>query len=210
MDFEAIRQGLNKRLKALQILSIAEALIVFFLVFQFIQDFIIALFGGVLAGVLFFRILGRKLMWGRNELIIKICEEFLKQHNATFHKEGFKEENFKNIGFDFILRTYHSQNSFVFKNFTLYDVKFKDELGNFFCGILLYSKYLKQDINFENNIFEKVKDKEFSIQKVLRKDKFALIASLRNPFFADLKTNIDLNFKFFKKNLEQLQSLCDK
>ncbi|MCR6594276.1 poly(A) polymerase [Campylobacter insulaenigrae] len=210
MDFEAIRLGLNKRLKALQILSFVEALIIFFLIFQFTQDIIIALFGGVLAGVLFFRVLGKKLMWGRNELTIKICEEFLKQNNATFYKEGFQEKKFNKIGFDFALKTYHSQNSFVFKNFTLYDVKFKDEFGNFFCGVLMYSKNLKQDINITNdNIFEKVKEKEFSTQKILKQNDFLLIACLKNPFFADLKISVDLNLRFFKKNLEQIQNLCN-
>ncbi|MBF7044785.1 poly(A) polymerase, partial [Campylobacter volucris] len=103
MDFEAIRIALNKRLKALQILAFAEALVVFFLIFQFSKDLIIALFGASLAGVLFFRILGKKLMWGRNELVFKMCEEFLKQNNASFDKQGFKQEDFEKIGFDFAL-----------------------------------------------------------------------------------------------------------
>ncbi|AJC94784.1 poly(A) polymerase [Campylobacter volucris] len=209
MDFEAIRIALNKRLKALQILAFAEALVVFFLIFQFSKDLIIALFGASLAGVLFFRILGKKLMWGRNELVFKMCEEFLKQNNASFDKQGFKQEYFEKIGFDFTLKNYHSQNSFVFKNFTLYDVKFKDEFGNFFCGILLCSKNLKQDIQVTNDIFEKVKDKEFSIQKILKKDDFLLIACLKNPFFADLKISSELNFKLFRVNLEKIQTLLD-
>lgn len=209
MDFEAIRIALNKRLKALQILAFAEALIVFFLIFQFSKDLIISLFGASLAGVLFFRILGKKLMWGRNELVFKMCEELLKQNNASFDKQGFKQEDFEKIGFGFALKTYHSQNSFVFKNFTLYDVKFKDEFGNFFCGILLYSKSLKQDIQVTNDIFEKVKDKEFSIQKILKKGDFLLIACLKNPFFADLKISSELNFKLFRVNLEKIQTLLD-
>ncbi|AJC85411.1 poly(A) polymerase [Campylobacter peloridis] len=207
MDFEAIRQALNKRLKALQILAFAEALIIFFLIFQFSKDLIIALFGSVLAGVLFFRILGKKLMWGRKELIFKMCEEFLKQNNASFSKEGFKEEEFKQIAFDFSIKDYKSQNTFAFKDFTLYDVCFKDELGNFFCGILLYSKKLKQDINPCKNIFQKLKEKEFSTQNVLQKDDFLLIASLKNPFFADLKISCELNFKIFKANLNQIKNL---
>ncbi|HEC1748844.1 TPA: poly(A) polymerase, partial [Campylobacter lari] len=114
MDFEAIRQALNKRLKALQILAFAEALVIFFLAFQFSKDVIIALFFAVLAGVLFFRILGRKLMWGRNELVFKMCEEFLKQNNAKFDKHGFDQKDFEKITFDFSLKTYHSQNSLIF------------------------------------------------------------------------------------------------
>ncbi|EDP6894074.1 poly(A) polymerase, partial [Campylobacter lari] len=109
MDFEAIRQALNKRLKALQILAFAEALVIFFLAFQFSKDVIIALFFAVLAGVLFFRILGRKLMWGRNELVFKMCEEFLKQNNAKFDKQGFGQKDFEKIAFDFSLKTYYSQ-----------------------------------------------------------------------------------------------------
>ncbi|MCV3397446.1 poly(A) polymerase [Campylobacter sp. RKI_CA19_01116] len=206
MDFEAIRQALNKRLKALQILAFAEALVIFFLAFQFSKDVIIALFFAVLAGVLFFRILGRKLMWGRNELVFKMCEEFLKQNNAKFDKQGFGQKDFEKIAFDFSLKTYYSQNSFIFDDFILYDVKFKDEFGNFFCGILLYSKKLKEDINSNESIFEKVKDKEFSTQRVLKKDDYLLIASLKNPFFADLKISSELNFKLFRANLEKIQA----
>ncbi|MCV3428287.1 poly(A) polymerase [Campylobacter sp. IFREMER_LSEM_CL1904] len=206
MDFEAIRQALNKRLKALQILAFAEALVIFFLTFQFSKDVIIALFFAVLAGVLFFRILGRKLMWGRNELVFKMCEEFLKQNNAKFDKQGFDQKYFEKIAFDFSLKTYHSQNSFIFDDFILYDVKFKDEFGNFFCGILLYSKKLKEDISSSESIFEKVKDKEFSTQRVLKKDDYLLIASLKNPFFADLKISSELNFKLFRANLEKIQA----
>ncbi|HEC1770352.1 poly(A) polymerase [Campylobacter sp. CNRCH_2015_0814] len=206
MDFEAIRQALNKRLKALQILAFAEALVIFFLSFQFSKDVIIALFFAVLAGVLFFRILGRKLMWGRNELVFKMCEEFLKQNNAKFDKQGFGQKDFEKIAFDFSLKTYHSQNSFVFDDFILYDVKFKDDFGNFFCGVLLYSKKLKEDINSNESIFEKAKDKEFSTQRVLKKDDYLLIASLKNPFFADLKISSELNFKLFRANLEKIQT----
>ncbi|EAJ5678427.1 poly(A) polymerase [Campylobacter lari] len=206
MDFEAIRQALNKRLKALQILAFVEALVIFFLTFQFSKDVIIALFFAVLAGVLFFRILGRKLMWGRNELVFKMCEEFLKQNNAKFDKQGFYQKDFEKIAFDFSLKTYHSQNSFIFDDFILYDVKFKDEFGNFFCGILLYSKKLKEDISSSESIFEKVKDKEFSTQRVLKKDDYLLIASLKNPFFADLKISSELNFKLFRANLEKIQT----
>ncbi|HEC1753297.1 TPA: poly(A) polymerase [Campylobacter lari] len=206
MDFEAIRQALNKRLKALQILAFAEALVIFFLSFQFSKDVIIALFFAVLAGVLFFRILGRKLMWGRNELVFKMCEEFLKQNNAKFDKQGFGQKDFEKIAFDFSLKTYHSQNSFVFDDFILYDVKFKDNFGNFFCGVLLYSKKLKEDINSNESIFEKAKDKEFSTQRVLKKDDYLLIASLKNPFFADLKISSELNFKLFRANLEKIQA----
>ncbi|MCV3552059.1 poly(A) polymerase [Campylobacter sp. CNRCH_2013_0855] len=206
MDFEAIRQALNKRLKALQILAFAEALVIFFLAFQFSKDVIIALFFAVLAGVLFFRILGRKLMWGRNELVFKMCEEFLKQNKAKFDKQGFVQKDFEKIAFDFSLKTYHSQNSFIFDDFILYDVKFKDEFGNFFCGILLYSKKLKEDISSNESIFEKVKDKEFSTQRVLKKDDYLLIASLKNPFFADLKISSELNFKLFRANLEKIQA----
>ncbi|MBF7049279.1 poly(A) polymerase, partial [Campylobacter volucris] len=81
--------------------------------------------------------------------------------------------------------------------------------GNFFCGILLYSKNLKQDIQVTNDIFEKVKDKEFSIQKILKKGDFLLIACLKNPFFADLKIPSELNFKLFRVNLEKIQTLLD-
>ncbi|WP_139452997.1 poly(A) polymerase [Campylobacter armoricus] len=207
MDFEAIRQALNKRLKALQILAFAEALVVFFLAFQFSKDVIISLFFATLAGVLFFRILGKKLMWGCDELVFKMCEEFLKQNNAKFDKQGFSQKDFEKIAFDFSLKTYHSQNSFIFDDFSLYDVKFKDEFGNFFCGVLLYSKKLKEDISSNESIFKKVKDKEFSTQRVLKKDDYLLIASLKNPFFADLKIPSDLNFKLFRVNLEKIQAL---
>ncbi|MCV3447843.1 poly(A) polymerase [Campylobacter lari] len=206
MDFEAIRVGLNKRYKALQILAFVEALIVFFLIFQFSKDLIIALFGASLAGVLFFRILGKKLLWGRNEFVFKMCEEFLKQNHAFFNKQGFSEDDFKKIGFDFIIKEYNSQNTFNFSDFFICDVKFKDDFGNFFCGILLYSKNLKKDINSCENIFEKVKEKEFSTQRVLKKDDYLLIASLKNPFFADLKISSELNFKFFRANLEKIQA----
>ncbi|EJG9898477.1 poly(A) polymerase, partial [Campylobacter lari] len=74
------------------------------------------------------------------------------------------------------------------------------------CGILLYSKNLKKDINSCENIFEKVKEKEFSTQRVLKKDDYLLIASLKNPFFADLKISSELNFKFFRANLEKIQT----
>ncbi|AJC91521.1 hypothetical protein [Campylobacter subantarcticus] len=209
MDFEAIRQALNKRLKALQILAFAEALVVFFLTFQFSKDVIIALFFAALAGVLFFRILGRKLIWGRDELVFKMCEDFLKQNNARFNKQGLDQKDFEKIAFDFSLKTYHSQNSFVFDDFSFYDVKFKDEFGNFFCGILLYSKKLKEGIQSSENIFDKVKEKEFSTQRVLKKGDYLLIASLRNPFFADLKISSELNFKLFRANLEKIQAFIN-
>ncbi|AJC86953.1 hypothetical protein [Campylobacter sp. RM16704] len=209
MDFEAIRQALNKRLKALQILAVVEALVVFFLIFQFSKDIIIALFGSVLAGVLFFRILGRRLMWGRNELVFKMCEEFLKQNDAIFNKQGFNQSDFEKIHFDFTPKNYYSQNSFIFNDFILYDIKFKDEIGNFFCGILLYSKKLKQDIISCENIFQKIKEKDFTTQRVLKKDDFLFIASLKNPFFADLKISSELNFKIFRANLEKIQAFIN-
>ncbi|EFQ6716663.1 poly(A) polymerase, partial [Campylobacter lari] len=51
-----------------------------------------------------------------------------------------------------------------------------------------------------------VKEKEFSTQRVLKKDDYLLIASLKNPFFADLKISSELNFKLFRANLEKIQA----
>lgn len=204
MDFEAIRIALNKRLKALQILSFVEALIVFFLSFTLTKDIIVSTFFAVLAGVLFYRILGKKLFWGRKELAFKICEEFLKQNHAKFDKNTFSGEEFKKISFDFSFKEFSSQNAFIFEDFTLYDVKIKDEFGNFFCGILLFSENLKP-IDRKDDIFAKVQNKDFNTERIYSKDKYLLIASLKNPFFADLSIASEINFKIFRKNLQILR-----
>ncbi|MBZ7952124.1 poly(A) polymerase [Campylobacter sp. RM9939] len=199
---------ISKRLKILKFLSTLEAIIVLFLAFVFTKDSIISLILALLVGIFFFRFTSKKLILAKKELQINALNLFLKQFGAKFKKEGLSQKDFLKLEIVSDLKEFKSQNCFDFKEFKIYDVQFINTNKEFFCGILLQSlnSNKKHDFSDEKNIYTKLKNKNFTLDYILNKNNYFLIATLKNPFFIDLNQNLKDNFEILEKNLNSIKN----
>lgn len=210
MDLKSLeneRLYILKRLGILKLLSIIEALLVGFLVFVFTRDSIICLASAVLVGIFFFRFTSKKLNLAKNELETKALNLFLRCFNAKIKKESLHQKDFEKLELTKKLVDFKSQNCFEFKEFKIYDICFLDENKHFFCGILL--EILKSDKNInlgdEEQIYIKLKDKNFTLNHIYSKQNHFLVATLSNPFFIDTKKDMQSNFENLEKNLNSIK-----
>ncbi|WP_417903811.1 poly(A) polymerase [Campylobacter sp. LH-2024] len=199
---------ISKRLKILKFLSTLEAIIVLFLAFVFTKDSIISLILALLVGIFFFRFTSKKLILAKKELQINALNLFLKRFGAKFKKEGLSQKDFLKLEIVSVLKEFKSQNCFDFKEFKIYDVQFINTNKEFFCGILLQSlnSNKKHDFSDEKNIYTKLKNKNFTLDYILNKNNYFLIATLKNPFFIDLNQNLKDNFEILEKNLNSIKN----
>ncbi|MBZ7930812.1 MULTISPECIES: poly(A) polymerase [Campylobacter] len=199
---------ISKRLKILKFLSTLEAIIVLFLAFVFTKDSIISLILALLVGIFFFRFTSKKLILAKKELQINALNLFLKRFGAKFKKEGLSQKDFLKLEIVSDLKEFKSQNCFDFKEFKIYDVQFINTNKEFFCGILLQSlnSNKKHDFSDEKNIYTKLKNKNFTLDYILNKNNYFLIATLKNPFFIDLNQNLKDNFEILEKNLISIKN----
>lgn len=206
INLENQRLYILKRLGILKSLSLIEALLVGFLAFVFIKDVMIAIIGAIFVGVFFYRLTSKRLIKSKKELETSVLKLFLARQKAHFPKKPLLQEEFASLNLSENLKEFQAGEGIEFKNFTLYDVKFKDKLGRFFCGICLISK-LGLNGGDEEQIYKKVVGKNFTLSSYFAKDGRVLIACLANPFFVDLKKSVEENHKTMQENLEKLNSL---
>ncbi|MBZ7950817.1 poly(A) polymerase [Campylobacter sp. LH-2024] len=199
---------ISKRLKILKFLSTLEAIIVLFLAFVFTKDSIISLILALLVGIFFFCFTSKKLILAKKELQINALNLFLKRFGAKFKKEGLSQKDFLKLEIVSDLKEFKSQNCFDFKEFKIYDVQFINTNKEFFCGILLQSlnSNKKHDFSDEKNIYTKLKNKNFTLDYILNKNNYFLIATLKNPLFIDLNQNLKDNFEILEKNLISIKN----
>lgn len=57
----------------------------------------------------------------------------------------------------------------------------------------------------EEKIYVKLQDKNFTLNHIFSKDNHYLIATLKNPFFIDLKESLEKNFKNLENNLKLIE-----
>lgn len=198
---------ITKRLIMLQFLSILEALAVFYLGFVLSKDLVIAFCLSVFVGIVFYKLCSRKLLQRQKDIKNELLSHFLRKNHAKFTEKKLDEINLQTFPFE----DFKAINGIEFKTFTLYDTSFKNANGGTFMGILIELKQAKFKNNLplsdENALFEKLKNTEFSTNTLYIKDKFALIASLTNPFFISPKLSLNENLVKMKANLAQIESL---
>ena len=61
----------------------------------------------------------------------------------------------------------------------------------------------------ENALFQRLTNADFSTDRLLIKDNFALIATLKNPFFIEKGLNLKQNLEKMSANLAKIQALCE-
>ncbi|EDG1785703.1 poly(A) polymerase [Campylobacter jejuni] len=211
MDLKSLENNrlyILKRLGILKFLSIIEALLVGFLAFVFIRDALIAVILAVFVGVFFFRFIAKKLKLAQKELQINALNLFLRRFGAKFKKQSLSQKDFLKLGLTKDLKEFKSQNCFEFKDFKIYDIQFLDENKRFFCGILLEILSANKNPSFENEeqIYIKLQDKNFTLNHVFSKENHYLIATLSNPFFIDIKKDLESNFKDLEENLNSIKN----
>ena len=212
---EIERAIIFKRLKILKILAFLEGFIALFLAFVASKDLIIALVVGVFAGVFFYRFLSRKLLARQKDIESTLLRHFLTQNEAEFKGDlGVILQKFALPFADF-----KASNGFEFKDFFLCDISFKNASGQAFIGILLVLKNgvlnsakalkFKKDLpNIdENALFQRLTNADFSTDRLFIKDDFALIATLKNPFFIEKGLNLKQNLEKMNANLAKIQAL---
>ena len=213
--FESERAIIFKRLKILKILAFLEGFIVLYLAFVASKDLIIALVVGVFAGVFFYRFLSRKLLARQKDIESTLLRHFLTQNEAEF--KGDLGVILQKLALPFA--NFKASNGFEFKDFFLCDIIFKNASGQAFVGILLVFKEdnlnsakalkFKKDLpNIdENALFQRLTNADFSTDRLLIKDNFALIATLKNPFFIEKGLNLKQNLEKMSANLAKIQAL---
>ncbi|EAM0355510.1 poly(A) polymerase [Campylobacter coli] len=211
MDLKSLenkRLYILKRLGILKFLSVVEALLVGFLAFVFTKDILIALILAVFVGIFFFRLTAKKLKLAKKELEIDALNLFLRRFGAKFRKESLSQKDFLKLELSENLKDFKSQNCFEFKEFKIYDINFIDENKRFFCGILLEILKPSKNPSFENEeqIYIKLQDKNFTLNHVFSKENHYLIATLSNPFFIDIKKDLESNFKDLEENLNSIKN----
>ncbi len=211
MDLKSLENNrlyILKRLGILKFLSIIEALLVGFLAFVFTKDILIALILAVFVGIFFFRLTAKKLKLAKKELEIDALNLFLRRFGAKFRKESLSQKDFLKLELSENLKDFKSQNCFEFKEFKIYDINFIDENKRFFCGILLEILSANQNPSFEDEeqIYIKLKDKNFTLNHIFSKENHYLIATLSNPFFIDMKKDLKSNFKDLEENLNSIKN----
>ncbi|MCC2575161.1 poly(A) polymerase [Campylobacter coli] len=211
MDLKSLenkRLYILKRLEILKFLSVVEALLVGFLAFVFTKDILIALILAVFVGIFFFRLTAKKLKLAKKELEIDALNLFLRRFGAKFRKESLSQKDFLKLELSENLKDFKSQNCFEFKEFKIYDIQFLDENKRFFCGILLEILSANKNPSFENEeqIYIKLQDKNFTLNHIFSKENHYLIATLSNPFFIDVKKDLESNFKDLEENLNSIKN----
>lgn len=211
MDLKSLenkRLYILKRLGILKFLSVVEALLVGFLAFVFTKDILIALILAVFVGIFFFRLTAKKLKLAKKELELDALNLFLRRFGAKFKKESLSQKDFLKLELSKDLKDFKSQNCFEFKEFKIYDIHFIDENKRFFCGILLEILKPSKNPSFEDEekIYVKLQDKNFTLNHIFSKDNCYLIATLKNPFFIDLKESLEKNFKILEENLNSIKN----
>ncbi|EAL5040182.1 poly(A) polymerase, partial [Campylobacter jejuni] len=75
-------------------------------------------------------------------------------------------------------------------------------------GILLEILSANQNPSFEDEeqIYIKLKDKNFTLNHIFSKENHYLIATLSNPFFIDMKKDLKSNFKDLEENLNSIKN----
>ena len=214
---EIERAIIFKRLKILKILAFLEGFIVLYLAFVASKDLIIALVVGVFAGVFFYRFLSRKLLARQKDIESTLLRHFLTQNEAEF--KGDLGVILQKLALPFA--NFKASNGFEFKDFFLCDISFKNASGQAFIGILLVLKEdnlnsakalkFKKDLSSidENALFQRLTNADFSTDRLLIKDDFALIATLKNPFFIEKRLNLKQNLEKMNANLAKIQALCE-
>ncbi|HED6758707.1 TPA: poly(A) polymerase [Campylobacter jejuni] len=211
MDLKSLENNrlyILKRLGILKFLSVVEALLVGFLAFVFTKDILIALILAVFVGIFFFRLTAKKLKLAKKELEIDALNLFLRRFGAKFRKESLSQKDFLKLELSENLKDFKSQNCFEFKEFKIYDINFIDENKRFFCGILLEILKPSKNPSFENEeqIYIKLQDKNFTLNHIFSKENHYLIATLSNPFFIDVKKDLESNFKDLEENLNSIKN----
>lgn len=211
MDLKSLenrRLDILKRLRILKFLSLIEALLVGFLAFVFIKDALIAVILAIFVGIFFFRFTAKKLKLAQKELEINALNLFFRRFEAKFKKESLSQKDFLKLKFTKDLKEFKSQNCFEFRDFKIYDIQFLDENKRFFCGILLEILKPSKNPNFddEEQIYVKLGDKNFTLNHIFSKENYYLIATLSNPFFIDIKKDLEGNFKNLEENFNSIKN----
>jgi len=211
MDLKSLENSrlyILKRLRILKFLSLIEALLVGFLAFVFIKDALIAVILAVFVGVFFFRFTTKKLKLAKKELEFQALSLFLRRFGAKFKAQGLSQKDFEKLGLSENLKEFKSQNCFEFKEFKIYDTQFLDTNKRFFCGILLEILRANKNPSFgyEEPIYTKLRDKNFTLNHIFSKENHYLIATLSNPFFIDFKKDLESNFKILEENLTSIKN----
>lgn len=211
MDLKSLENNrlyILKRLRILKFLSLIEALLVGFLAFVFIKDALIAVILAVFVGVFFFRFTTKKLKLAKKELEFQALSLFLRRFGAKFKAQGLSQKDFEKLGLSENLKEFKSQNCFEFKEFKIYDTQFLDTNKRFFCGILLEILRANKNPSFgyEEPIYTKLRDKNFTLNHIFSKENHYLIATLSNPFFIDFKKDLESNFKILEENLTSIKN----
>ncbi|KAA6225201.1 poly(A) polymerase [Campylobacter sp. LR196d] len=209
-ELERARIFILKRLGILKFLSVIESLLVMFLAFIFIKDLIIALILGVFICVFFYRITSKKLKNSLNNLEEEVLSLFLRQNNAKINKKAILLKDFESLNLSEKLNEFNSLKPLIFENFSLCDIKFKDDKKRFFCGVLIQSKLAKKEFKNEESIYQKLNKKEFDMSAIFGFKGNYLIASMQNPFFINLKEPIKVNLIRLQERLSLIkQGLFD-
>lgn len=132
----------------------------------------------------------------------------MRRFGAKFKKQSLSQKDFLKLGLTKDLKEFKSQNCFEFKDFKIYDIQFLDENKRFFCGILLEILSANKNPSFENEeqIYIKLQDKNFTLNHIFSKENHYLIATLSNPFFIDVKKDLESNFKDLEENLNSIKN----
>ena len=206
---ETERQLIFKRLKILKFLSLIESLIALYLAFVLSKDAIISLAIAVFVGVFFYRFLSRRLLAMQNALESEFLRAFLARHKAKFKGGKLDESALQRLALPF--EQIKTSAGVEFSHFVLYDISFKNASGGAFIGVLLALKNANFKANLpsldENALFERLIHTDFDTQRLFVKGEFALIASLKNPFFISPKLNLEQNSAQMNANLAKIQAL---
>ena len=145
----------------------------------------------------------------RKELESEFLRVFLARHKAKFKGGKLDESALQRLALPF--EQIKTSAGVEFSHFVLYDISFKNASGGAFIGVLLALKNAKFKANLpsldENALFERLSHTDFDTQRLFVKGEFALIASLKNPFFISPKLNLEQNLAQMNANLAQIQAL---
>lgn len=206
---ETERQLIFKRLKILKFLSLIESLIALYLAFVLSKDAIISLAIAVFVGVFFYRFLSRRLLARQNALESEFLRAFLARHKAEFKGTKLDENALQRLALPF--EQVKTGAGVEFSRFFLYDISFKNASGGAFIGVLLVLKNAQFKANLpsldENALFERLSHTDFETQKLFVRGEFALIVSLKNPFFISPKLNLEQILAQMNENLAKIQAL---
>ena len=178
----------------------------------------------------FYRFLSRKLLARQKDIESTLLRHFLRQNEAEF--KGELGVILQKLTLPFA--NFKASNGFEFKDFYLCDIILKNASGQAFIGILFVlknddlnskqndtlnsaktqntpAKALKFKANLsnidENVLFQRLTKADFSTDRLFIKDDFALIATLKNPFFIEKRLNLKQNLEKMNANLAKIQAL---